>query len=72
MGLGYRIGNELPQNLGSDHFAFVQNGVPSIIFNCFCDPNYHTSEDKFDFIQEARLGQAGNIGMGMLAELVPS
>jgi Zn-dependent M28 family amino/carboxypeptidase len=72
LGLDYRIGNELPQNLGSDHFAFIQNGVPSIIFNCFCDANYHTSEDKFEFVQEDRLGKAGAIAMGMIGELEPS
>jgi aminopeptidase YwaD len=62
----------LPEDLGSDHFNFAQKGVPSIIFNCFCDENYHTSEDKIEFVEEERLGEAGTIGLGMIEQLLAS
>jgi aminopeptidase YwaD len=72
IGVQPRILPGLPEDLGSDHFNFAQRGVPSIIFNCFCDPNYHTSDDKFEFVQESRLGQAGLIGLGMIEQLLAS
>ena len=72
LGLPYRVSSTLPDNLGSDHASFTQAGVPSIIFNCFCDENYHTSEDRFEFIVESRLGEAGAMGMGMIDRLLAS
>jgi aminopeptidase YwaD len=72
LGLPYRVSSTLPENIGSDHASFAQAGVPSMIFNCFCDPNYHTSEDKFDFVSEARLGEAGLMGLGMIETLLAS
>jgi aminopeptidase YwaD len=72
IGLSIRILPGLPEDLGSDHFNFTQAGVPSIIFNCFCDANYHTSEDKISFVREERLGQAGTMGLGMIEQLLAS
>jgi aminopeptidase YwaD len=72
LGLPYRVSRTLPDNLGSDHANFIEAGVPSMIFNCFCDPNYHTSEDKIDFISEARLGEAGLMALGMIEALLGS
>jgi aminopeptidase YwaD len=64
LGIPHRI--ELaPPNVGSDHASFVDNGVPAILFNCFCDPNYHTAADRFEFIRPERLEEAGNIGLEM-------
>jgi aminopeptidase YwaD len=70
LGVPYRVSSSLPQNLGSDHANFIQAGVPSMIFNCFCDPNYHTSEDKFEFVSEERLSQAGLMGLGIIETLL--
>ena len=70
LGLPYRVSSALPENLGSDHANFVQAGVPSVIFNCFCDENYHTSEDKLEFIIESRLREAGLMGLGMIDALL--
>ncbi len=48
---------------GSDHASFMQAGIPAILFNCFCDPNYHTADDRFEHVKEQRLAEAGAIGM---------
>ena len=53
----------LPAGGGSDHASFIQAGVPAMIFNCFCDPNYHTAGDRLEFVEEQRLAEAGALGM---------
>jgi aminopeptidase YwaD len=60
----------LPENAASDHASFVQAGIPAMIFNCFCDPAWHTSGDTFDRINEERLAEAGAIGMGTAEALL--
>jgi aminopeptidase YwaD len=72
LGLAYKVSRTLPENLGSDHASFAQAGVPAMIFNCFCDANYHTAEDKFEFISETRLAEAGIMGLGMIETLLSS
>lgn len=61
---------ELPTNVGSDHASFINAGVPGILFNCFCDPNYHTSSDRYEYVQADRLKAAGEIGLAMVEELL--
>lgn len=70
LGIEHTVSAGLPENLGSDHQSFARVGVPSIIFNCFCDPNYHSPQDTFDFIQPERLLQAGQMGLGIIEELL--
>jgi Zn-dependent M28 family amino/carboxypeptidase len=60
-----------PPGVGSDHASFIQLGIPAILFNCFCDPHYHTAKDRIEFVQPERLTQAGEIGLEMVAALVP-
>jgi len=69
LGIPYRIDSEGGTG-GSDHAPFIEAGVPSIIFNCFCDPNYHTAADRFEFLVEARLGEAGALGLGLIERLL--
>jgi aminopeptidase YwaD len=69
LGVSYRFSTEIGQNVGSDHANFVAKGIPAIIFNCFCDPNYHSPEDRLEFIQEERLTQAGAMGLAVIAGL---
>jgi aminopeptidase YwaD len=69
-GVEARVLNELPENVGSDHFNFARNDIPSIIFNCFCDENYHTKDDRFEFVREDRLGVAAAIGAGVIEALL--
>jgi aminopeptidase YwaD len=65
----YLISGDLATG-GSDHASFVGAGVPSLIFNCFCDPNYHTAADRFSFLSEERLADAGALGIGLIKRLL--
>ena len=55
---------------GSDHGPFIDAGVPSVIFNCFCDENYHTAADRFEPLERKRLAEAGALGLGLLEVLL--
>ena len=55
---------------GSDHASFINQGVPAMLFNCFCDPNYHSAGDRFEFVKEERLAQAGTLGMATAQALL--
>lgn len=70
LGIPYTIESALPENVGSDHVNFIGAGVPSIIFNCFCDEHYHSAQDTFEFVLPARLLQAGQIGLGIIDRLL--
>jgi len=62
--------SNLPEGSGSDHAPFLRRGVPAMFFNCFCDPNYHTADDRFEFIEESRLAEAGAIGLATAQALL--
>jgi aminopeptidase YwaD len=51
---------------GSDHAPFIDAGVPALMFNCFCDPNYHTAADRLEFLSEERMAEAGALGLGII------
>lgn len=70
LGLEYEAHAELTPDVGSDHASFIAAGIPSIIFNCFCDPNYHTADDRFEFVQESRLWDAGALGLAVAQTLL--
>ncbi len=70
LGLEYETQAELTPDVGSDHASFIEAGIPSIIFNCFCDPNYHTADDRFEFVQESRLRDAGALGLAVARTLL--
>ena len=70
-GISGRIEAGLPLGVGSDHASFVPFGIPVIVFNCFCDPNYHLPSDQFQFVKPQRLAEAGKIGLGMIDALRP-
>jgi aminopeptidase YwaD len=61
---------DLPQGIGSDHAPFIRAGIPGILFNCFCDPNYHTAADRAEFVKADRLRVAGDIGLVMVEALL--
>lgn len=71
-GISARIEAGLPIGVGSDHASFVPLGIPVILFNCFCDSNYHLPTDRFEFVKPARLEEAGKIGLGMINALRPA
>ncbi len=68
LAIPYRIAGAEPG--GSDHLPFIEAGVPALIVNCFCDPNYHTDGDRFDGLQRERIEQAGALGLGLLEALL--
>lgn len=68
LGITYRI--DSGGTGGSDHASFIDVGVPAILFNCFCDPNYHTAADRFEFLSQERLGEAGALGLGLIERLL--
>jgi Zn-dependent M28 family amino/carboxypeptidase len=55
---------------GSDHGPFIAAGVPAVIFNCFCDENYHTAADGFERLGRERLAEAGAMGLGLIEALL--
>lgn len=72
LGIPHSVESELPENVGSDHVNFVEAGVPSIIFYCFCDDHYHSAQDAFEFVLPDRLSEAGEIGLGVIGDLLES
>jgi aminopeptidase YwaD len=60
----------IPDGSGSDHAPFLRRGVPAMVFNCFCDPNYHTADDRFEFVEEQRLAEVGAIGLATAKALL--
>ncbi|MEO8456925.1 MAG: M28 family peptidase [Chloroflexota bacterium] len=71
-GIVSRIEAGVPIGVGSDHASFTQLEIPAILFNCFCDPNYHLATDRFENVLPQRLLEAGEIGLGMVEALRPA
>ncbi|MEX0682646.1 MAG: M28 family peptidase [Dehalococcoidia bacterium] len=67
LGIPYQLSHD--QSGGSDHASFITLGVPALIVNCFCDPNYHTAADRFEFLSRERIEQAGALGLGLIERL---
>jgi hypothetical protein len=70
LGIGHTIAGSLPENVGSDHINFLEAGVPAIIFSCFCDEHYHSPQDTFGFVQPERLSEAGEMGLGVIEDVL--
>jgi Zn-dependent M28 family amino/carboxypeptidase len=70
LGLSYRLSNELPSNVGSDHANFARAGIPTLFFNCFCDNNWHTPADRIEAIEPNRIQEAGDLGLAVLSRLL--
>ncbi len=61
---------ELPEPYDSDHTPFIQRGVPALFLHRRDDPNYHTPNDRAEFVRPASLDQAGNITLGVIDQLL--
>ena len=59
--------SEVPGNLGSDHVAFINAGVPAVFLFRY-DDQFHTANDTADRIQPDALAQAAEVAAAMLAE----
>jgi len=53
----------------SDHAPFMRAGIPAVFFHRTSDPNYHSPNDRADFIDPANLQIAGNLGLGVIGAL---
>jgi aminopeptidase YwaD len=53
----------------SDHASFLQAGMPAVFLYRVEDPNYHTANDRAEFVDADTLGQAGTIALRLLDSL---
>jgi Zn-dependent M28 family amino/carboxypeptidase len=69
VGLGESVGSMGEAPGASDHASFLNVGIPSIFVYRSNDPNYHSPEDKAQYIDPANLEQAGRIVLGLVSSL---
>jgi aminopeptidase YwaD len=50
----------------SDHASFLAAGIPAVFLYRAEDPNYHTANDRPEFVDPVALGQAGTIALSIL------
>ncbi len=62
----------MPRMFGSDHSSFINVGIPGLFIHRLDDPNYHTPEDKAEFIVTDALGDAAEITLGVIEGLTGS
>ncbi len=55
-----------PLSSASDHASFMSAGVPALFLYRTDDPNYHTANDRAEFVDANALGQAGAIVLRVL------
>lgn len=55
---------------GSDHAPFIQAGIPAVFFYRQTDPNYHTADDRAEFVDPTALEAAGKAAIGVIERLV--
>jgi Zn-dependent M28 family amino/carboxypeptidase len=58
-----------PLSSASDHASFVSAGVPAVFFYRTDDPNYHTANDRAEYVDADALGQAGSMALKVLDDL---
>lgn len=54
---------------GSDHASFIQAGIPAVFFYRMEDPNYHTANDKAEFVDPTAMEEAGKMAASLLEKL---
>lgn len=62
---------------GSDHFSFIDAGIPAIFFHGFFefiadDPSYHTADDQPQNVQATRMAEIGDTGLALIEALLSS
>lgn len=53
----------------SDHAPFVRAGIPALFIHRTNDPNYHSPNDKAEYIDPANLQLAGQLSLDVIAAL---
>jgi aminopeptidase YwaD len=61
-----------PLSSASDHASFASAGVPAVFVYRSDDPNYHTANDRAEFVDADALGQAGTMVLRVVDELAIS
>jgi Zn-dependent M28 family amino/carboxypeptidase len=61
-----------PLGSASDHASFLNAGVPAVFFYRTDDPNYHTPNDRAEFVDADALGQAGTMALRVISEVSAS
>ena len=55
-----------PLEGASDHASFTAAGIPAVFLYRTDDPNYHTANDKAEFVDPDALAQAGTLALKVL------
>lgn len=54
---------------GSDHASFMRAGIPALFIHRTNDPNYHSPNDKPEYVDPANLQIAGQLALEVVAAL---
>jgi len=54
---------------GSDHASFMRAGIPGLFIHRTNDPNYHSPNDKVQYVDPANLQIAGQLALDVVAAL---
>jgi Iap family predicted aminopeptidase len=54
---------------GSDHSSFIRAGIPGLFIHRTNDPNYHSPNDRAQYIDPANLEIAGQLALDVVAAL---
>lgn len=60
---------QMGENGGSDHSSFIRAGIPGLFIHRTNDPNYHSPNDKAQYIDPANLQIAGQLALDVVAAL---
>jgi aminopeptidase YwaD len=58
-----------PLSSASDHASFLDANVPAVFIYRTDDPNYHTANDRAEYVDPEALAQAGSIALKILDSL---
>jgi Zn-dependent M28 family amino/carboxypeptidase len=54
---------------GSDHSSFIRAGIPGLFIHRTNDPNYHSPNDRAQYVDPANLEIAGQLALDVVAAL---
>jgi aminopeptidase YwaD len=60
---------QLGEGGGSDHASFIRAGIPALFIHRTNDPNYHSPNDRAQYIDPANLQIAGQLALDVVAGL---
>jgi Zn-dependent M28 family amino/carboxypeptidase len=60
---------EFNEASGSDHASFMRAGIPALFIYRSNDPNYHSPNDRAEYVDPANLQIAGSLALDVIAAL---